>query len=175
MIKLKQLLLESTAPDIFIPRRMEDRVERMIKDYVRNGIKGNLDLSNMKLTVLPEILKNATVDGNFWCGHNKLTSLKNAPSIVVGNFFCNNNKLTTLAGSPSSVGRNFDCSYNDLTSLEFAPTNVGGNFWCGVNDLTSLEFAPTNVGRDFDCIENQVKFTKEQVRAVCDVKGDIYV
>ena len=175
MIKLKQLLLESTAPDIFIPRRMEDRVERMIKDYVRNGIKGNLDLSNMKLTVLPEILKNATVDGNFWCGHNKLTSLKNAPSIVVGNFFCNNNKLTTLEGSPSSVGRNFDCSYNDLTSLEFAPTNVGGNFWCGVNDLTSLEFAPTNVGRDFDCIENQVKFTKEQVRAVCDVKGDIFV
>ena len=175
MIKLKQLLLESTAPDIFIPRRMEDRLERMIKDYIRNGIKGNLDLSNMKLTVLPEILKNATVDGNFWCGHNKLTSLKNAPSIVVGNFFCNNNKLTTLAGSPSSVGRNFDCSYNDLTSLEFAPTNVGGNFWCGVNDLTSLEFAPTNVGRDFDCIENQVKFTKEQVRAVCDVKGDIYV
>ena len=175
MIKLKQLLLESTAPDIFIPRRMEDRLERMIKDYIRNGIKGNLDLSNMKLTVLPEILKNATVDGNFWCGHNKLTSLKNAPSIVVGNFFCNNNKLTTLEGSPSSVGRNFDCSYNDLTSLEFAPTNVGGNFWCGVNDLTSLEFAPTNVGRDFDCIENQVKFTKEQVRAVCDVKGDVYV
>ena len=175
MIKLKQLLLESTAPDIFIPRRMEDRVERMIKDYVRNGIKGNLDLSNMKLTVLPEILKNATVDGNFWCGHNKLTSLKNAPSIVVGNFFCNNNKLTTLEGSPSSVGRNFDCSYNDLTSLEFAPTNVGRDFWCGVNDLTSLEFAPTNVGRDFDCIENQVKFTKEQVRAVCDVKGDVYV
>ena len=175
MIKLKQLLLESTAPDIFIPRRMEDRVERMIKDYVRNGIKGNLDLSNMKLTVLPEILKNATVDGNFWCGHNKLTSLKNAPSIVVGSFFCGHNKLTTLAGSPSSVGRNFDCSYNDLTSLEFAPTNVGRDFWCGVNDLTSLEFAPTNVGRDFDCIENPVKFTKEQVRAVCDVKGDIFV
>ena len=175
MIKLKDLLLESTAPDIFIPRRMEDRVERMIKDYIRNGIKGNLDLSNMKLTVLPEILKNATVDGNFWCGHNKLTSLKNAPSIVVGSFFCGHNKLTTLEGSPSSVGRNFDCSYNVLTSLEFAPTNVGRDFWCGVNDLTSLEFAPTNVGRDFDCIENQVKFTKEQVRAVCDVKGDIYV
>ena len=175
MIKLKDLLLEATAPDIFIPRRMEDRVERMIKDYIRKGMKGNLDLSNMKLTVLPEILKNATVDGNFWRGHHKLTSLKHAPSIVVGNFFCNNNKSTTLEGSPSSVGRNFDCSYNDLTSLEFAPTNVGRDFWCGVNDLTSLEFAPTNVGRDFDCIENQVKFTKEQVRAVCDVDGRIFV
>lgn len=175
MIKLKDLLLESTAPNIFIPRRMEDRVERMIKDYIRNGIKGNLDLSNRNLTVLPDILKNVTVDGNFWCGHNKLTSLKNAPSIVVGSFWCGNNKLTTLAGSPSSVGRNFDCSYNDLTSLEFAPTNVGRDFWCGVNGLTSLEFAPTSVGRDFDCIENTVKFTEAQVRAICDVKGKIFV
>ena len=175
MIKLKDILFEGKPPSIFVPRRTEDRLERMIKIYIRNGSKESLELSSMNLTVLPEILKNVTVDGNLWCGHNKLTSLKNAPSIVVGNFFCNNNKLTTLEGSPSSVGRNFDCSYNDLTSLEFAPTNVGRDFWCGVNDLTSLEFAPTNVGRDFDCIENQVKFTKEQVRAVCDVKGDIYV
>ena len=45
MIKLKQLLLESTAPDIFIPRRTEDRVERMIKDYIRNGSQGDLILS----------------------------------------------------------------------------------------------------------------------------------
>lgn len=175
MIKLKDLLLEVKAPDIFIPRRMEDRVERMIKDYIRNGIKGNLDLSNRNLTVLPDILKNVTVDGNFWCGHNKLTSLKNAPSIVVGSFWCGNNKLTTLAGSPTSVGRNFDCSVNDLTSLEFAPTNVGRDFWCGVNGLTSLEFAPTSVGRDFDCIYNTVKFTEAQVRAICDVKGKIFV
>ena len=175
MIKLKDLLLENTAPDIFVARRMEDRLERMISLYIRNGSKGNLDLSSMKLTVLPEILKNVTVDGNFWCGHNKLTSLKNAPSIVVGSFFCGHNKLTTLEGAPTSVGRNFDCSYNVLTSLEFAPTNVGRDFWCGVNDLTSLEFAPTNVGRDFDCIENPVKFTEKQVRAVCNVKGDVFV
>ena len=154
MIKLKQLLLESKSPDIFIPRRMEDRVERMIKDYIRNNIKGNLDLSQMNLTVLPDILKNVTVDGNFFCYNNKLTSLENCPK---------------------TVGGSFDCSYNDLTSLAGSPSSVGRDFWCGVNDLTSLEFAPTNVGRDFDCIENQVKFTKEQVRAVCDVKGDIFV
>ncbi len=175
MIKLKQLLLESKSPDIFIPRRMEDRVERMIKDYIRNNIKGNLDLSQMNLTVLPDILKNVTVDGNFFCYNNKLTSLENCPKTVGGSFDCSYNDLTSLAGSPSSVGRNFDCSYNDLTSLAGSPSSVGRDFWCGVNDLTSLEFAPTNVGRDFDCIENQVKFTKEQVRAVCDVKGDIFV
>ena len=175
MIKLKDILFESTAPDIFIPRRMEDRVERMIKDYVRNGIKGNLDLSSMKLTVLPDILKNVTVDGNFWCGHNKLTSLKNAPSIVVGNFFCNNNKLTTLEGSPSSVGRHFSCIDNKLTTLKGSLSSVGGHFSCRYNKLKSLDGAPKFVGGDFFCGNNTVQFTNAQVRAVCDVKRYIHV
>jgi len=135
MIKLKDLLLEGKPPSIFIPRRIEDRFERMIRLYIRNGNKGDLDLdlSDLKLTKLPEILKDITVDGNFFCFNNNLTSLINAPS---------------------SVGDDFDCSYNDLTSLEFAPKTVGGFF---------------------DCTDNPVKFTEEQVRAVCDVKGRIYV
>jgi hypothetical protein len=135
MIKLKQLLLESTAPSIFIPRRMEDRVERMIKDYIRNGSQGDLILSElpMKLTKLPPILKDITVNG--W----------------------------------------FDCSLNSLTSLENCPKIVNGNFYCSYNDLTSLEFAPKSVGRHFICHSNDVKFTEEQVRAVCDVKGTVYV
>ena len=133
MIKLKQLLLESTAPDIFIPRRMEDRVERMIKQYIRNGSKGNLSLSEMELTVLPDTLKNINVDGDFFCAGNKLTSLQNAPK------------------------------------------SVGGNFHCSFNKLESLEGAPQKVDRHFICHSNDVKFTEEQVRAVCDVKGDVYV
>ena len=75
MIKLKDILLESTAPDIFIPRRLEDRIERLIKTYIRNGSKGDLDLSRLKLTELPEILKDISVDGDFFCGTNNLTSL----------------------------------------------------------------------------------------------------
>jgi hypothetical protein len=133
MIKLKDLLLEGKPPSIFIPRRIEDRFVRMIRLYIRNGNKGDLDLSDLKLTKLPEILKDITVDGNFFCFINNLTSLINAPS---------------------SVGGNFDCSYNDLTSLEFAPKTVGGFF---------------------DCTDNPVRFTREQVRAVCDVKGKVYV
>ncbi len=135
MIKLKDLLLEGKPPSIFIPRRIEDRVERLISLYIRNGNKGDLDLdlSDLKLTKLPEILKDITVDGNFFCFNNNLTSLINAPS---------------------SVGDDFDCSYNDLTSLAGAPKTVGGFF---------------------DCTDNPVKFTKEQVRAVCDVKGKVYV
>ena len=133
MIKLKDLLLEGKPPSIFIPRRIEDRIERMIKTYIRNGNKGSLNLSDLKLTVLPEILKDITVGGNFFCFNNNLTSLINAPS---------------------SVGDDFDCSYNDLTSLAGAPKTVGGFF---------------------DCTDNPVKFTEEQVRAVCDVKGKVYV
>ena len=155
MIKLKQLLFESTAPDIFVPRRTEDRLERMIKSYIRNGSKESLELSNMNLTELPEILKDISVGGHFFCHNNKLTSLINAPKSVDGVFLCSNNKLTSLKGSSVSVGIiNFDCSFNNLTSLAGAPKTVGGAFSCGFNDI---------------------KFTEEQVRAVCDVKGKIFV
>ena len=154
MIKLKDILLESTAPDIFVPRRLEDRIERMIRLYVRNGSKGDLKLTGLDLTKLPDILKDISADGDFDCSTNNLTSLENCPKTVGGNFYCSNNKLTSLAGAPTSVGRNFICSYNNLTSLENCPKTVGGNFHCRMNT---------------------VQLTKEQVRAVCDVKGKIFV
>ena len=154
MIKLKDILLESTAPDIFVPRRLEDRLERMIKNYIRNGSKGDLNLHGLHLTVLPDILKDITVGGHFDCSVNKLTSLEGAPKTVGGDFLCSVNKLTSLINAPSSVGGDFYCSYNLLTSLEGAPETVGGDFYCGYNS---------------------VQFTEAQVRAVCDVKGDVYV
>ena len=154
MIKLKDLLFESTAPDIFVPRRMEDRLERMIKDYIRNGSKGDLNLRSMNLTVLPEILKDISVAGSFFCGNNKLTSLINAPKTVGGNFYCNFNKLTSLQGAPKTVGGDFVCDFNKLTSLDGAPKSVGGYFYC---------------------TSNTVEFTVEQVRALCDVKGRVIV
>jgi hypothetical protein len=154
MIKLKQLLLENTAPDVFVPRRIENRVERLIKTYIRNGNKGDLDLSGLKLTKLPEILKNVSIGGDFDCGFNNLTSLENCPSSVDGTFGCGNNNLTSLEGSPSSVG---------------------GSFICGGNNLTSLEGAPKFVGLDFDCTDNPVQFTRKGVKSVCNVKGRIFV
>ena len=154
MIKLKQLLLEVKSPDIFIPRRMEDRVERMIKQYIRNGSRKELDLSDYGLTKLPEILKNVDVERYFICSVNKLTTLENSPKTVGGSFYCGNNQLISLKG---------------------APTYVGGEFGCGNNKLTSLDGAPTYVGGSFNCRYNPVKFTEEQVRAVCDVDGRIFV
>jgi hypothetical protein len=154
MIKLKDILLESTAPDIFVPRRMEDRIERLIKTYIRNGSKGDLSLSGLNLTVLPEILKNVSIGGDFDCGFNNLTSLENCPSSVDGTFGCGNNNLTSLEGSPSSVGGSFICNGNNLTSLEGAPKSVGGDFYC---------------------TDNPVQFTRKGVKSVCNVKGRIFV
>jgi hypothetical protein len=154
MIKLKDILLEAKAPSIFIPRRLEDRVERMVRIYIRNGSKGDLDLSNMNLTKLPDILKDITVGGNFYCGNNNLTSLE---------------------GAPKSVGASFACSNNKLTSLQCDHITVGGDFYCSFNKLTSLDGAPKTVGGNFHCYQNPVKFTEKQVRSVSDVKGMVGV
>ena len=117
-------------------------------------IIGNVDLSNLHLKKLPDILKDITVSGNFSCNFNNLTSLEGAPTSVGGNFYCNFNKFTSLEGAPKTVDGNFSCGYNKLTSLIGAPSSVGGDFWCA---------------------NNNVQFTEAQVRAVCDVKGTVYV
>ena len=155
MIKLKDLLTEGKSPDIFVPRRMEDRVERMISLYVRNGSKGDLKLDEMGLTELPDILKNVSVDGTFDCSRNKLTSLINAPKYVDGTFYCHYNNLTSLKGSKETV--------------------INENFYCTDNKLTSLEGAPKTVNGHFFCYQNSVKFTEKQVRSVSDVKGMVGV
>ena len=41
MIKLKDILFESTAPDIFVPRRVEDRVERYIVVITPSNLQKN--------------------------------------------------------------------------------------------------------------------------------------
>jgi len=200
MIKLKDILLENSPPNLLIPRRIEGRVEKyvqaLIQKYIKDGSKGDLDLSKLKLTKLPGNLKNVSVTGHFYCYRNNLTSLdgapssvgghfdcggnilkllQGAPSSVGGGFYCNSNNLTSLAGAPSSVGLGFDCSFNKLTSLAGVPSSVGGHFDCRGNRLTSLEGAPRSVVGEFYCRGNAIKFTIEQVRAVCDVKGNVYV
>jgi hypothetical protein len=142
-----------------------------------------------KLTSLkgaPEIIK-----GDFNCSGNQLTTLLGGPSIVTGNFMCMKNQLTTLKGGPIKVAKSLDCSNNNLTSLKGAPMNIEGNFVCSDNQLTSLKGGPESVKGYFNCINNKLttldgfpkevggnfehssSFTKEEILAVCDVKGRI--
>jgi hypothetical protein len=171
MIKLKDLLFENEAPNIFIPRKIEDRNSRfintLIRQYINNGNHGNLDFSSFGLRELPPILKGITVNGYFDCSNqdntiissdnqskNILKTLENSPKIVYGNFYCQNIELESFKGAPELINGEFNCSYNKLNSLEYIPTTINGDFYFR---------------------NNTVKFTKEQVGAVCDVKGRIVV
>ena len=185
MIKLKDILFEQESPDIFIPRRIEDRVDRYIKNYIKNGSKGNLTISHMRLKRLPDILSKIEVEGNFTCAGNFIESLENFPKSVGGAidvsynlikslegmnieevngnrsltgdaFDCNGNYLRNLIGGPKVVNGNYYCSENDLVSLEGAPKKVNGLFYCVHNKLTSLVGAPEYVGNSFSANFNQL-------------------
>jgi len=114
-----------------------------------------------------------SVGRDFGCSHNQLTSLQGVPQTIGGSFGCSHNKLTSLQGGPQSVGRDFMCDGNRLTSLEGCPQSVVGGFYCTHNNLTSLQGAPQSVGGGFFCGDNPGNFTREQVRAVCQVTGAI--
>ena len=105
-----------------------------------------------------------------------LTSLPNdVPKYVGGDFNCGHNNLTSLQYAPKYIGGGFDCDDNKLTSLQGAPKYVGGYFSCHNNKLTSLQGVPKHVDGNFYCHNNIKKFTEEEVRAVCDVKGNVHV
>ena len=165
-------------------------------EYIQFGVvKGDFDCRNNILTSLRGCPRE--VEGGFYCNVNELTSLEGAPEKVGGNFYCNHNKLTSLEGAskkvggffdcsdnqltslkgvPKEVGRDFTCSDNRLTSLEGAPEKVGGDFACfNCIDLISLKGAPKKVGGDFYCKRGSIQFTKEDVKKVCNVKGEIFV
>ena len=119
--------------------------------------RGNLNLSHMGLTELPD-LSAVTVTGHFICSANQLTSLQGAPRSVGGSFVCSFNQLTSLQGAPQSVGGDFYCGFNRLTSLQGAPQSVGGDFDCRHNRrLTSVVGAPQKIGTDFICDDERLK------------------
>ena len=120
---------------------------------MKKYINGDVDLYKLGLTILPN-LQEVTILGNFYCNDNNLTTLEGCPEEVYGNFYCGwNDNLISLKWSPKRVGRNFDCSSNNLTSLEGCPEEVEGFF---------------------NCANNPGKFTEQQVRAVCKVKGEVF-
>jgi hypothetical protein len=128
-----------------------------IKNYTINSdgtvdVNGNVNLSNCRLQEIP--LKFGYVSGNFYCGTNKLTTLKGAPREVGGSFGCGTNELTSLEGAPIRVDGYFDCCDNKIVSLQGGPKEVGGDFDCDFNELTTLIGAPEDVGGDFYCVEN---------------------
>jgi hypothetical protein len=133
-------------------------------------VPGNFNISGKNLIRLPD-LSSVSVDGDFYCYNNQLTSLEGAPQSVGGNFACDNNRLTSLKHGPQSVGGGFFCDKNQLTSLEHAPQSVGGIFSCDNNRITSLEHAPQAVSGNFFCSSNQLTSLEHAPQSV---SGEFY-
>lgn len=204
MIKLKDIIIEAKkAPSIFIPRRVENRLERLISNFIKfnlNNPEAKLVISGMQLSKLPEILKDLEIKGSFHCFANELTSLENSPKSVGGNFGCAVNFLKTLEGGPEFVGGNYSCSSNKLHNLVGCPSVIGGSFNCNNNNLTSFEGGPKYVKGSFHCsynsglkslnglplqiegnfiledntsIDGEVRFTEEEIRKLSNIKGKV--
>ena len=162
--KLKQIIREVISEDIFLQNRKSPEEKAKMRELEieveyksRFGVEvyeGNLILTEELLPYFKKYSKIKIMNENFDCGELNLISLTELPipEYVNGNFYCYGNKLTSLQG---------------------APKYVGGNFWCDYNDLTSLKGAPKEVSGDFYCENNSTKFTKEDVRKVCDVRDRI--
>ena len=167
-----------------------------INDDFTIDVDGNVNLFRKNLKELPDYIQFGVVRGNFVYTDNNLISLRGCPREVGKSFYCDINKLTSLEGAPEKVGEKFDCNYNQLTSLEGAPEKVGTGFWCIHNNLTSLVGAPKEVGESFYCTHNKltslrgipkkvglhfccshnkVSFTEDDIRRVCEVKGEIII
>lgn len=130
-----------------------------IKEFPLNfkSVDGDFNCNNNRLTSLkgcPEY-----VSGDFSCNRNKLTDLKYGPKRVSGTYYCHHNRLTSLEGSPEKVHR-FYCNNNNLTDLKGGPKLVKDDFECDRNELTSLEGSPEYVGGDFYCRKNKLKNLK---------------
>lgn len=117
-------------------------------------VYGDLDLSNMGLTQLPD-LHTVHVLGNFYCDHNMLTTLDNSPATVERGFFADNNRLTSLHGCTPKIPMLFSVHHNLLQTLEDGPTYTGG-YICSDNLLKSLCGIAQNEMICFDCRNNRL-------------------
>lgn len=120
------------------PTEVQSRLAAANAQWTDQGwvVPGSLDISYIGLTRLPLL---ASVDGDFYCYYNYLTTLEGSPRYVGGNMDCATNQLTTLEGSPDKIWGTFKCNNNKLTTLQGAPRQVGGDFNCKGNQLSSLD------------------------------------
>jgi len=87
MIKLYDLILELDSEKILIPRRSKEErskslsiiTQKKIQQYIKNGSKGDLDLSSTIITSLPN---NLTVTGNLDLRGSKIKSLPDNLTVV---------------------------------------------------------------------------------------------
>jgi hypothetical protein len=116
--------------------KTKEKIEDWLKNYgIRNysinddltvDVIGYINLTNNDLLEIP--VQFGIVKGDFFCGQNKLTSLKGTPYHVTGTFDCSENNLANLDDSPKIIGYDLNCSKNPLISLGNFDTQLKRNF-----------------------------------------------
>jgi hypothetical protein len=127
----------------------------IINDDYTIDVKRNLSLCNKNFVRFPDYIKFGKVGGHFSCHNTRLVSLEGAPYQIAGFFWVHHNNLTNLTGSPKYIL---------------------GSYWVNSNNLVSLEGCPEEVNHNFYIKDNTgIKFTEEDIRKVCNVKGEIII
>ena len=131
-----------------------------------NGVKKQSNIENIKAWCDEMGIENFTinsqgeidVDGGVDLANRDFEKLPYKFGKVTGFFTLMNNKnLTSLKNCPDYVGNYFSCSdCTKLDSLEGCPIEVWSNFFC-----------------NFFCKDYERKFTEEEVRSLCKVKGNV--
>lgn len=83
-------------------------------------IKSTVNIGNMNLDALPD-MSTVSVQGDFWCPNNKLTTPYGAPYKVSGHCKFSYNPLKTLYGMPKMIGGKIYLSNTQLTAKSFVP------------------------------------------------------
>jgi hypothetical protein len=154
MIKLLDILENK----ILVPRRSpEERqknyniaLQKQIQQYIKDGSKGDLNLNGTSITSLPD---NLTVGGDLGLYNTKINSLPDNLT-VGGGLNLGNTPITSLPDN-LKVGGYLDLENTSITSL---PDNLK------VGEYLGLENTPLSK-----------KYTKEQIRQMADVKGEIHI
>ena len=155
-MKLIQALLEQEK--ILVPRRSKEEraknhlvvTQKKIQQYIKDGSKGDLNLSSTPITSLPDNLKYVGGDLN-----------------LIGS------KIISLPDDLEVKGH-LDLSYTSITSL---PNNlkVGNSLHLDYSEIKSLQ-DNLKVGRGLWILDTPLedKYSDEEIRNLANIKGTIY-
>jgi hypothetical protein len=136
---------------------MNDHIKELYSDEVKNWINNFTYLSNIK-----PIYENKKLflycKGDFVIKDDGYGGLSELPEfinfiVIEGDFIIISN-LQTMRGFPKEIKGDLYLSGNKLSSLNYCPKKVHGDFFIRGNDR---------------------KFTKEEIKKVCEVGGSIIV
>ena len=164
--------------NILIPRRLEGRAERykiiiqrQIQEYIKNGSSGNLYLYKTPIEKLPDNL--IKVSGSFWLGRSKIKTLNNV-EIVKTHLDLQDATIESL-GNLKEVGHHFSLTNTPIKSLGILEY-IGGNFHLRDTKIESLDNLKY-IGGDLMLQGTSIakNCTKEEIREMIEVKGEIYM